>query len=341
MRVFDVEDGRLLRTIRLPAGPGNVGKAFAVAIGPDGELIAAGGWTRGVAGQEQDLPLRPRERRAGPPHRRPAERSSSTSPSRPTAASSRRRWARAACASSTASGAGPRSRAIRPTAIASYGVAFAPGAAARLATTSYDGRIRLYPPLAELVAGGHIAPAAEVAAPAGSRPFGLAFRPDGAVLAVGYDDTTAVSLLDARTLAPSTRPTPPGSTGGDLSRVAWSADGAVLFAGGRYISRQRRKPVIAWADGGAGARRSLPASANTIMSLVPLAAGDLLTHPQTPTSPASPATAARPAGATARPRPTCATSARPSPSAPTAASSTSASSPWVRPPPASTSPPSR
>ena len=46
------EDGRLLRTIRLPAGPGDIGKAYAAAISPDAALIAAGGWTRGVAGDE-------------------------------------------------------------------------------------------------------------------------------------------------------------------------------------------------------------------------------------------------------------------------------------------------
>ena len=46
VRVWSLADGALARTIRLPAGPGNAGKAFAVAISPDGVLIAAGGWTR-------------------------------------------------------------------------------------------------------------------------------------------------------------------------------------------------------------------------------------------------------------------------------------------------------
>jgi WD40 repeat protein len=46
VRVWSAGDGELLRTIRMPAGPGNVGRIDAVAIDPAGALIAAGGWTR-------------------------------------------------------------------------------------------------------------------------------------------------------------------------------------------------------------------------------------------------------------------------------------------------------
>jgi hypothetical protein len=45
-RIWALADGALLRTIRLPAGPGDIGRVEAVAMSPDGALVAAGGWTR-------------------------------------------------------------------------------------------------------------------------------------------------------------------------------------------------------------------------------------------------------------------------------------------------------
>ena len=54
VRVWSMADGRLLNTIRVPAGPSNVGKIYAVAISPNGKLIAAGGWTRINPNDEQE-----------------------------------------------------------------------------------------------------------------------------------------------------------------------------------------------------------------------------------------------------------------------------------------------
>ena len=47
VRIWSLADGKLLRTIRIPAGPGYIGAIYAVAMSPDGNLIAAGGWTTG------------------------------------------------------------------------------------------------------------------------------------------------------------------------------------------------------------------------------------------------------------------------------------------------------
>jgi len=50
VRIWSVSDGKLLRTIRMPAGPGSAGLIYAVAISPDGSTIAAAGWGGKVEG---------------------------------------------------------------------------------------------------------------------------------------------------------------------------------------------------------------------------------------------------------------------------------------------------
>lgn len=45
VRVWELATGRLLRTLRLPIGPGNEGKVYAVALSPDGRTVAVAGWT--------------------------------------------------------------------------------------------------------------------------------------------------------------------------------------------------------------------------------------------------------------------------------------------------------
>ena len=52
VRIWSLTDGVLLLTIRLPAGPGEIGEGREVAMSPDGALVAVGGFTR-PGGQEQ------------------------------------------------------------------------------------------------------------------------------------------------------------------------------------------------------------------------------------------------------------------------------------------------
>jgi WD40 repeat protein len=44
VRLWSLPEGRLLRTLRWPIGLGDDGKVYAVAVSPDGKLVAAGGW---------------------------------------------------------------------------------------------------------------------------------------------------------------------------------------------------------------------------------------------------------------------------------------------------------
>ena len=50
VRTWSVADGKLLGTIWIPIGPENVGDVGAVAISPDGSTIAVGGWTERITG---------------------------------------------------------------------------------------------------------------------------------------------------------------------------------------------------------------------------------------------------------------------------------------------------
>jgi len=251
VRLWSAADGSLLQTIRVPAGPGRRGQIFAVAMSPDGELISAGGFGEGHG----IFPLYLFERATGKMKKR--------IPGLPEtvhglAFSADGRYLAAIC----------HSRGLRvfdrdrdwaeifsdaDYGEEGYGVAFA--ADGRLATSSYDGIVRLYgrgPDSAFTL----VKTQNEIS---GRLPFRLAFSPNGSVLAVGYNDKPAVDFFDGRSLARLPPPDLGGLSGGNLMQVAWSADGRTLFAGGGYRDAGGLRPVLAWDDGGRGPRRSLSA----------------------------------------------------------------------------------
>lgn len=250
-------------TIRIPAGPGDVGKVYAVSMTPKGDLVATGGWGRH---RNNDIYLydqtgHPIGRIAGIPN---VVLSLAFSPNG--------RW----LAAGIGGGNGIRiydryaswDEAARDTAYSGqvYGIAFS--ADGRLATSSYDSYIRLYS------ADFRLSTRTRGAA---TRPFHVAFSPAGDRLAVGYRDSTVVSLLDGRTLA--TLPNQPDTTGvanGNLSKVAWSHDGQTLFAAGQYDDGGSN-PVMAWDAGATGPSRVVDRGARTtVFSLQALPTGGLV-----------------------------------------------------------------
>jgi WD40 repeat protein len=143
----------------------------------------------------------------------------------------------------------------------------------RIATTSNDGKLRLYNPDLKLIR----------AAPApGSperRPYQILFSPDDRRLAVGYTATLdrnspRVDIVDGETLEPMFAPSTAGYTG-RLSRIAWSADGGILYAGGS-VRQAQRTAVLAWQNGGHGSLQVFPAASNAISDIREIPGGRIV-----------------------------------------------------------------
>lgn len=271
VRVWSLMDGRLLRTLRMPAGPANVGQIYTVAVSPDGELIAVGGWTK--ASPDQLIYLF--ETGTGRIAARIAGLSNVTNK---LVFSLDGRYLAAGLGGRNGLRVYDRDRqwaeVFRDTDYDDLicGITFA--ADGRLAATSLDGKIRLYnrdftPAIVPRMATGK------------ESPFGIAFSPDGATLAVGYVNGKTVDLFDGHSLAPLPGPNVDGLINANLLVVAWSTDGKTLYAS--YSSNGRNdRFVLAWADAGRGERRALPAGSNSVSSLAALPDGRLFVSAQDP-----------------------------------------------------------
>jgi WD40 repeat protein len=154
----------------------------------------------------------------------------------------------------------------------------------QVATSCYDGLVRLYD-LSGLESLGsssprRIAPVSKIQPPGGMRPWGLAFSPDGTLLAVGFNLIPKVDVLqvNGNTLKQAYSPDTTGlrGDGHDLKAVAWSSDGRFLYAGGGHRLKgvtQIRK----WADGGRGRYSDLPVGVDlALLQLLPLKAGGVV-----------------------------------------------------------------
>jgi WD40 repeat protein len=259
VRIWSVADGKLLRTIWIPVGPEIVGRVYAVAISPEGSTIAAGGWTERLHG---DGPIYLFDRESGSLIR-PLRGIPDTVHSLTFSPEGRYLAATLTKGLRIFDRDKDWREAFRDDQYGdiSYGSAFARDG--RLATTSYDGLIRLYQYNPNSDSPNFRRVGEPVSAPSGHRPDGIAFNPDGKRLAVGYDDVAAVDVLNGATLAREGGQSPSNTaftaTAG-LIHVAWSTDGRTLFAAGgvgAVNDAQLRLLLFAWDRGGMGDERRM------------------------------------------------------------------------------------
>jgi len=249
---------QLLRVLRVPIGPGNDGKINAVALSPDGQFVAAGGYSAGV--YVFDAATGKLIRRLG----------KLENVIRHLTWSADGRY----LAATLAGGRGLRVWETTGWGLVgddrdyggkdSYGAAF--DATGRLYTVALDGLLRRY--------GADFKLEGKSGTLGGKEPFSVAVHPNGDRIAVGFNDSTAVEVYRAedvqRLFAADTVDVADrvDVANGNLFAVAWSADGARLYAGGRYRA-QGAFWVRIWDEEGHGKGRDVAVAQNTIMQLLP------------------------------------------------------------------------
>jgi WD40 repeat protein len=268
LRVWDLATGQLIRVLRPPLGDGNEGMLRAVAMSPDGQWIATGGWTS-QAGTNESMYIFIFRRTDGalvkPIHDLPNVVLDLA-------------WSPDGRYLAAALGNGQISvyRASDFTLLGSdtdcknYSAGTDFDRSGRLVTACFDGRIRLY----RVGNDGLKLARPPIEAPGGKQPFTVRFSPDGSRIAVGYYDSTRVDVLRADTLALDFSPDTTGADNGNLENVAWSRDDSALFAGGKW-SIAGALPSRRWSNGGHGPYNDLPGPTSTIMNLRALPDGGI------------------------------------------------------------------
>ena len=270
VRVWDPRTLACQRVLRPPMGPGECGKLYTLQLTPDGNTVVAAGFTRDPEGGGHRLYVM--DVRDGHVIRE--------IPGLPQVVN---RLTLSPDGTTVVVHLGER-MGLRMYRISdgaevnrdplyggpSYAGAFA--ADGRFAATAEDGFVRVYSPDFHLLAKARTP---------GASPFGVAFSPDGATLALGYAEGCRVELLSAKTLFPAGRVDVAGC-GGPLGIVAWSRDGRVLYACGGQDFGPRPNAVYRWAEAGRGARAELALSEATLCDLLPLKDGGLLAAAQDP-----------------------------------------------------------
>jgi WD40 repeat protein len=266
LRVWRLPHGRLERVLRPPIGPGYEGRIYALAVSPDGNTLAAGGWTGWDWDAEGSVYLF--DARSGELIRRVAgfpDVIGSLAYSKDGRQLAVGLHADGGLWLLRTSDYAPvaRDEAYRDKIL---GTDF--DREGRLAVVALDGYVRLYDRDLKLAGRLRTAP--------GRKPLTVRFSPDGRLLALSFHDAVAPAVLNAADLSLAFTPDTSGLRGlAAVTDVAWSDDGATLFACGEFTAPDRAA-IFRWGARGRGALEELPVAARLrIADLQPLPGGGL------------------------------------------------------------------
>lgn len=267
IRVWDIATGELLRVLRPPLSAGNEGKLYSVAISPDGNTIAVGGYTSNEQGNSESIYLF--DRATGQIARRLGKLPNvvnhlvfSPDGKRLAAMFGGKNGVRV-----YETGGWQQIGADADYYNQGYGADF--DRSGRLVTSCDDGFIRLY-----AVGATGLRLLAKKTTSGGKEPASVKFSPDGSKIAVGFADSTAVSVLSGTDLSFLLAPDVSGVRNGNLISVAWSVTGDMLYSGGTYGIGN--SPIRFWRDGGRGKFGEASASLITIFDIQPLPNGSVI-----------------------------------------------------------------
>jgi WD40 repeat protein len=264
-RVWSLANGEPLAVLRGPIGDGAEGALYAVALSPSGKTVAAAGYTGLSADRTSSIYLFGRD--AGNWIGRITMGETQTDAINHIAFSpDGNAIAVAANDSKGLRIVVPGQRSIKVVDAeykdAIVWVEFAPDG--RLVASSIDGGVRLYDASFKRIA--------QWKADAGAKPWAASFSPDGKRIAVGLLGVPKVTVLSATDLKlAQSFAGAQGRTGG-FSVLAWSRDGASLYAAGTYGETSGRKLIRRWPVGGGNAAE-IAVGDDTVTDLKQLAEG--------------------------------------------------------------------